>query len=81
MLQKLVENRKIPEKGSCLCNYSKDLVHKFNPFFDGSFLHSLNLTFSHHVHNTNLNREGDKWFRLELSAEDAKNGRSDIDSS
>jgi len=51
VLQKLIEDRKLLEKGSCLCNYSKDLVHEFNSFFDGPFLHTLNLSFVHNVHN------------------------------
>lgn len=51
VLQKLVEDRKLLEKGSCLCNYSKDLVDEEDPFSDGSFLHIFNLSFPHHVHN------------------------------
>jgi len=29
--------------------HSKDLVDEEDPFFDGSFLHSFNLSFPHHV--------------------------------
>ena len=51
VLQKLVEDRKRLGKGSCLGNYSKDLVDEDDPFSDGSFLHSYYLSFAYHVHN------------------------------
>lgn len=51
VLQKLKKDRKPRLGGVRLCNQSKNLVHKFNPFSDGSFLHSFNLSFPHHVHN------------------------------
>jgi hypothetical protein len=51
VLQKLVEDRKLQEIGSYLCNYSKNLVDEENPFFDGSFFYSSNLSLPHHVHH------------------------------
>jgi hypothetical protein len=34
-----------------LGSHSKNLVDEEDPFFDGSFRYSLNLSFPHHVHD------------------------------
>jgi len=49
VLQKLEKDRKTLLQELGLCNHSKDLIHEFDPFFDGPFRYSLNLSVVHQI--------------------------------
>ena len=48
---KICWEQKTPWERNWLVSYSKDSSYKFEPFSDGPFVYTFNLSLPHHVHN------------------------------